>query len=104
MTKYFNDADGYWDAYADSQNQFYAELNKPVETPSRTYGQYLYPHWECVRCHQQFETLEELQAHYTHNQIGADSTLIPQSRRGYSEESWRRGQRIINAPTIKSVM
>jgi hypothetical protein len=103
VTKYFNDAGEYWDAYADSQNQFYSKLNKPAALPSRE-PEYQYPHWECVRCHQKFETLEELQAHYTHNQLGADPILIPQSKRGYTEESWRRGQKVINAPTIKSVM
>ena len=103
MTKYFNDAGEYWDSYAESQKKFYEDLNKPVVPASRTL-EFVYPHWECVRCHQKFETLEELQTHYTHSQLGADSLLIPQSRRGYSEESWRKGQKIINAPTIRNIL
>ena len=103
--KFKSDMEEYWPAYKESKDKFLEDLQsgEASPAPSHTPG-IVAPHWECVRCHQKFETLEELQTHYTHSQIGADPTLVPQSRRGYTEKSWRRGQKVVNAPTIRSVM
>lgn len=99
---YKHDMEGYWEAYKDVQNQIFGELHG-VEAPPHSGPVFEYVHFVCVYCHERFETLEQIQAHYTRNQVGADPTLIPMSRRGATEESWRRGQKVINAPTIRSV-
>lgn len=103
---YKNDMDGYWESYKAVQNQIFDELGAEQQnSPSCSPNSVFQPiHWECVYCHQQFDTLEQIQTHYTRNQVGTDALLIPASRRGYEETSWRRGQKVINAPTIKSVL
>lgn len=98
-----HDMEGHWSEYKNVQDQIFTELHAEETSPAPRQIELISPHFECVRCHQKFLTYEAIQQHYSRTPLGGNPIVLAQSRRGYTEESWVRGQRIINAPTIKSV-
>ena len=105
MTKHRNDLQSYWSAYREVQQQIFESLRG---THVQLFGEpagYEAEWFQCVYCHQRFETLAEIKTHYTRNQVGADSTLIPRSRRGSSsEKAWKKNVDAVSAPTIKAAL
>jgi len=106
MTKHRNDLQSYWSVYREVQEQIFESL--AGSHGPRLFGGpagYEAEWFQCVYCRQRFETLAEIKTHYTRNQVGADSTLIPRSRRGSSsEKAWKKNVAAVSAPTIKAVL
>ena len=94
------DRESYWDAY----RQAIALPSAPFHLPAEfSVVQFEPLHWQCVYCREEFATLDAMQAHYDERKVGDNLTLIPRSRRGYTEESWARSQKRFNAPTIRAI-